>query len=223
VRLAGRAAELFGFEQGSTSAANDLSAATQIATRMVHEFGFSAALRPVSFTAGAIHPLGEPAEDRLVRPTAKRPSGSSTRKSAGCCARPKTRRQPALRARRRPSTDSPNCCKSGKPSTAQPCFVCSNSHELDPLAVRDHLWPGRPALRCGVRGRPVGHPPLPRPAFGASATVVGMVAGVGNCSPSPTGRAPRRSPTAPEPVSRIRKGFREPAPRVLSACRCGEA
>src|SRR6266487_870966 len=39
VRLGGRAAELVEFNQGSTGAANDLSTATDMATRMVREFG----------------------------------------------------------------------------------------------------------------------------------------------------------------------------------------
>lgn len=68
VRLGGRAAELVVYGQGSTGAANDLAAATQIATRMVREFGLSPALGPVSFSTGGMHQIGEPAEDRLVRP-----------------------------------------------------------------------------------------------------------------------------------------------------------
>jgi cell division protease FtsH len=46
VRLGGRAAELVVFGEGSTGAANDLTGATQIATRMVRDFGLSPALGP---------------------------------------------------------------------------------------------------------------------------------------------------------------------------------
>ncbi|WP_236794260.1 ATP-dependent zinc metalloprotease FtsH [Amycolatopsis sp. GM8] len=49
VRLGGRAAELVVFGQGSTGAANDLSGATELATRMVIEFGLSPALGPIGY------------------------------------------------------------------------------------------------------------------------------------------------------------------------------
>lgn len=52
VRLGGRAAELVVFGQGSTGAANDLATATQMATRMVTEFGLSPALGPVGYGSG---------------------------------------------------------------------------------------------------------------------------------------------------------------------------
>ncbi|MTD54605.1 ATP-dependent zinc metalloprotease FtsH [Amycolatopsis pithecellobii] len=51
VRLGGRAAELVVFGQGSTGAANDLSGATEVATKMVTEFGLSPALGPVGYPA----------------------------------------------------------------------------------------------------------------------------------------------------------------------------
>jgi cell division protease FtsH len=49
VRLGGRAAELVVFGQGSTSASNDLASATDLATRMVREFGLSPAVGPVGY------------------------------------------------------------------------------------------------------------------------------------------------------------------------------
>jgi cell division protease FtsH len=52
VRLGGRAAELVKFHQGSTGAANDLASATDLATRMVREFGLSSALGPVGYPQG---------------------------------------------------------------------------------------------------------------------------------------------------------------------------
>ncbi|MFD8496054.1 ATP-dependent zinc metalloprotease FtsH [Amycolatopsis sp. NPDC059657] len=51
VRLGGRAAELVVFGQGSTGAANDLAGATELATKMVTEFGLSRALGPVGYPA----------------------------------------------------------------------------------------------------------------------------------------------------------------------------
>lgn len=67
VKLGGRAAELLVFGNGSTGAANDLAAATQIATRMVREFGLSPALGPVGYAGGAPHFLGEESDDQARR------------------------------------------------------------------------------------------------------------------------------------------------------------
>jgi cell division protease FtsH len=61
VRLGGRAAELAVFGEASTGAANDLAGATDLATRMVVEFGLSPALGPVGYSPdgpGHLGPLG---------------------------------------------------------------------------------------------------------------------------------------------------------------------
>jgi len=58
VRLGGRAAELIVFGEGSTGASNDLAGATDLATRMVQEFGLSPELGPVSYATGAPQFLG---------------------------------------------------------------------------------------------------------------------------------------------------------------------
>ncbi|MFF3905652.1 ATP-dependent zinc metalloprotease FtsH [Streptomyces sp. NPDC001848] len=68
VRLGGRAAELVVFGAGSSGAANDLAGATQIATRMVRDFGLSPALGPVGYASANPHYLGEPAEDSIRQP-----------------------------------------------------------------------------------------------------------------------------------------------------------
>jgi cell division protease FtsH len=49
IRLAGRAAEQIVIGQPSTGAANDLAGATQLAVRMVREYGFSTELGPVAY------------------------------------------------------------------------------------------------------------------------------------------------------------------------------
>ncbi|MCQ4082819.1 ATP-dependent zinc metalloprotease FtsH [Streptomyces sp. RB6PN25] len=67
VRLGGRAAELLVFGEGSTGAANDLAGATQIATRMVREFGLSPELGPIGYASPQPHYLGETGEE-LTRP-----------------------------------------------------------------------------------------------------------------------------------------------------------
>jgi cell division protease FtsH len=58
VRLGGRAAELVELGQGSTGAANDLSTATDMATRMVREFGLSDKLGPIGYPQGGSVFLG---------------------------------------------------------------------------------------------------------------------------------------------------------------------
>jgi cell division protease FtsH len=71
VRLGGRAAELVGLGQGSTGAANDLSTATDIATRMVREFGLSAKLGPVGYPQGGSVFLGGGGNGFSSRPFAE--------------------------------------------------------------------------------------------------------------------------------------------------------
>jgi len=68
VRLGGRAAELVVFGHGSTGAANDLAEATQLAIRMVREFGLSSALGPVGYGSDSPQYLGGPIQDGLRRP-----------------------------------------------------------------------------------------------------------------------------------------------------------
>jgi cell division protease FtsH len=49
VRLGGRAAELVVLGEASTGSSNDLASATELATHMVREFGFSAKVGPISY------------------------------------------------------------------------------------------------------------------------------------------------------------------------------
>ncbi len=58
VRLGGRAAEKIVFGEVSTGASNDLAGATQLATRMVREYGMSERLGPVGFASGSPMYLG---------------------------------------------------------------------------------------------------------------------------------------------------------------------
>jgi cell division protease FtsH len=58
IRMGGRVAEQLVFGQPSTGAANDLAGATDLATRMVREFGMSPALGPVGFASGSPMFLG---------------------------------------------------------------------------------------------------------------------------------------------------------------------
>jgi cell division protease FtsH len=72
VRLGGRAAEIVVLGEPSTGAANDLAGATDLATRMVREWGFSAEVGPVGYG-----PEG-PSRDN---PFAGRPYAEETQRS----------------------------------------------------------------------------------------------------------------------------------------------
>jgi cell division protease FtsH len=71
VRLGGRAAELVEFGQGSTGASNDLASATDLATKMVREFGLSAKLGPVGYPEGGSVLLGGGGPGLSSRPFAE--------------------------------------------------------------------------------------------------------------------------------------------------------
>ena len=71
VRLGGRAAELVVLGQGSTGAANDLAGATDLATKMVREFGLSDALGPVGYPEGGSVFLGGGGPGMSSRPFAE--------------------------------------------------------------------------------------------------------------------------------------------------------
>jgi len=71
VRLGGRAAELLELGQGSTGAASDLAQATELATKMVREFGLSKTLGPVSYPEGGSVFLGGGGSALSSRPFAE--------------------------------------------------------------------------------------------------------------------------------------------------------
>jgi cell division protease FtsH len=69
IRMGGRTAEQLVFGEASTGASNDLAGATDLATRMVREFGMSAVLGPVGFASGSPMYLGT--EEVRSRPYAE--------------------------------------------------------------------------------------------------------------------------------------------------------
>ena len=71
VRLGGRAAELVVLGQGSTGAGNDLAGATDLATKMVREFGMSKVLGPVGYPEGGSVFLGGGGAGLSSRPYAE--------------------------------------------------------------------------------------------------------------------------------------------------------
>jgi len=71
VRLGGRAAELVVLGQGSTGAGNDLAGATDLAIKMVREFGLSKVLGPVGYPEGGSVFLGGGGAGMSSRPYAE--------------------------------------------------------------------------------------------------------------------------------------------------------
>ena len=71
VRLGGRAAELVELGQGSTGASNDLAGATELAVKMVREFGLSSILGPVGYPEGGSVFLGASGPGLSSRPFAE--------------------------------------------------------------------------------------------------------------------------------------------------------
>ena len=69
IRMGGRAAEALVLDEVSTGASNDLAGATELATRMVREFGMSPRLGPVGFASGSPQYLGT--EEIRSRPYAE--------------------------------------------------------------------------------------------------------------------------------------------------------
>jgi cell division protease FtsH len=63
--------ELVVLGQGSTGASNDLAKATELATKMVREFGLSAVVGPVGYPSGGSSFLGEGAGSFSSRPFAE--------------------------------------------------------------------------------------------------------------------------------------------------------
>jgi cell division protease FtsH len=71
MRIGGRAAELVEFGQGSTGASNDLAGATDLAVKMVREFGLSPKLGPVGYPEGGSVFLGGGGQAMSSRPFAE--------------------------------------------------------------------------------------------------------------------------------------------------------
>jgi cell division protease FtsH len=71
VRLGGRAAELVELGEGSTGASNDLAGATQLAVKMVREFGLSKELGPIGYPEGGSVFLGGGGSPLSSRPFAE--------------------------------------------------------------------------------------------------------------------------------------------------------
>jgi cell division protease FtsH len=100
VRLGGRAAELVEFGQGSTGAANDLASATDLAVKMVREFGLSPALGPVGYPEGGSVFLGGGGPGMSSRPFAEATQAEIDREVARLLREAEERAVSLLRAHR---------------------------------------------------------------------------------------------------------------------------
>ncbi|MBW3576736.1 MAG: ATP-dependent zinc metalloprotease FtsH [Actinobacteria bacterium] len=78
VRVGGRAAELLVLGEASTGSANDLRNATEVAARMVRDFGLSDKLGPVGYSKDAGIGLGDDNGDR--QPFRQRPFAEATQR-----------------------------------------------------------------------------------------------------------------------------------------------
>jgi ATP-dependent Zn protease len=110
------------FDEQSTGAAQDLAQATELATRMVREFGLSDALGPVGYRAS-----DEPGACRgwrAVRTPRTRSSGS-TRRPPRSSGRPRSTRSGSSRRTARASTRSWRRCSSANSSMARRWPACS--------------------------------------------------------------------------------------------------
>jgi cell division protease FtsH len=76
VYLGGRASELVVLGQGSTGAASDLAKATELATKMVREFGLSSTIGPVGYPVGGSVYLGGDSSAFSSRPYAEQTQAS---------------------------------------------------------------------------------------------------------------------------------------------------
>jgi len=103
VRLGGRAAELLVLGEASTGAASDLAGATELATRMVRDWGFSLRLGPIGFGTGGPAYLGQ-------RPLEGRPYAEGTQllidEEVSRLLTEAGERASALLSERRPSLDA---------------------------------------------------------------------------------------------------------------------
>lgn len=146
VRLDGRAAELVVFGEGSTGAADDLAGATQIAARMVREFGLSPALGPVGYGSGAPTTLAARAlRTRCGGPTPSRPNASSTRRPPAWCGKPRNVRWTCCATTGPRWTPWPNCSPPARPSTGPSSSTYSSGRTANTPPRQGNRRPPRDA------------------------------------------------------------------------------
>ena len=156
VRLGGRAAELVVLGQGSTGAANDLAGATDLATKMVREFGLSETLGPVGYPEGGSVFLGGGGARHVQPPVRRGDPGGDRRRGRQAAARGRGTGGRSCSRRTGPSsTRWPTCCWRRRRWTGPRCTgwpACRTGRR------RPRRWPRRPPW-------PPGRWPPPTPAI----------------------------------------------------------
>ena len=148
VRLGGRAAEIVVLGEPSTGAASDLAGATEIATRMVREWGFSAKVGPISYG-----PAGPSRDNPFAgRPYAEQTQRSIDQEVARLLREAEATATGLLTEHASSSTGSSRCCSSARPWTApswRPLPGCRRE-----VSTPGPVWVPQAAAMSAVFGAP---------------------------------------------------------------------
>ena len=144
VRLGGRAAELVVLGQGSTGAANDLAGATDLATKMVREFGLSKTLGPIGYPEGGSVFLGSGGPGMSSRPFAEATQAEIDKEVAELLREAEKRAVDLLTSTAPSSTRWPICCSRRRPWTVPRCTgwpACRTGRRAPRRRPGDHRGP----------------------------------------------------------------------------------
>jgi cell division protease FtsH len=179
VRLGGRAAELTVVGQGSTGAANDLASATELATKMVREFGLSPALGPVGYPEGGSVFLGGGGPGLSSRPFAESTQAAIDAEVARLLREAEERATGLLRAHRRElgqlvellldqeTVDGAAVYRiAGQPAPGE-----AGGQTMAPRRVAAATPAAHPAAPASPPAEPAARPPATRPSRIMTATV----------------------------------------------------
>ncbi len=220
VRLGGRAAERLVRGEASTGAADDLAAATALATQMVREFGLSDKMGPVSYSGP---PAGTPRSPQRAA-TPSTPSGWSTRKSPPSWPTPKPGPATCSPVTGKPSTGSPPPSWNTKPSPATRSAP-SPRHPAQPATpvryrlrlLRQHGAGPLTAVPSGGAGGPMAR----RGRHDDHQTQTSQRAEPGSRRPHGPSGAPRSARTRKPPLLLTPKPIvTQPRPGLTSSCCC---
>ena len=207
VRLGGRAAELLVLGEASTGAANDLAGATQLATRMVRDWGIEPRLGPIGLADGGPNYLG--LDNARPRAYAEDSQRIIDEEVSACCAKPNnkppTSSSPTAAARppHRPPARKRDHRRCRDPlhhqqrPAAHPSTGVNRTRRPPPSNARRSL-----SVRPGPR-RPAATAPMERHRGQARWLAIAGQISLGRGS-GPLGRV------TPRPISRWVTGAREP-------------
>ena len=145
VLLGGRASEQLFFGEISTGASNDIARATEIARKMISDYGMSDKFENVVLSSQR-SPVFLPGESRLRRSgnIPNRPSSTLTRRSPGSLRAGTKKRSRSSKGRKGPSTRSREGCWKSKWSERKNSRPCSKKRTAANLRCLSH---GRGVLR----------------------------------------------------------------------------